>query len=202
MRQRISVTLKRLPATVIVFTALVVILDGAFLAVNSSYVRERPLWTAFWVVLGLGLLAALVIWRQWWAWWLCLISPIAYLASPAWGASFHPVYDVIELAFIALLLTPSMRRHAGVLTGQRQTQQASRGWIPSPRLVSLGLGGGFVLVVELEARRHTAHTLAGQIFGDVLAWLLLAAAIRLVIFIAQRGRRLVGRRDTSVVPEQ
>ena len=86
MRQRISVTLKRLPATVIAFTALVVALDGTFLVMNSSYVRERPLWAAFWVLLGLGLLAALVIWRQWWAWWLCLINPIAYLISLPRGA--------------------------------------------------------------------------------------------------------------------
>jgi len=202
MRQPISVTLKRLPATAIAFAALVMILDGAFLIVHSSYVRERPLWTAFWVLLGLGLLAALLIWRQWWAWWLCLISPIAYLVSPVWGARFRPVYDLIEVAFIALLLTPSMRRHAGVLTGRRQTQEFSRGWRPSPRLVSLGVSGGLVLVVELEARHHAAHTVAGQIFGGVLAWLVFAAAIRLVILITQRGHRLVGRADISAAPEQ
>jgi hypothetical protein len=202
MRQRISVTPKRLPATAIAFTALVVVLDGTFLVVNSSYVRERPLWTAFWVLLGLGLLAALVIWRQPWAWSLCLIGPIAYLVSPAWTARFHPVYDVIELTFLALLLTPSMRRHAAVLTGRHQTQEASRGWTPSPRLVSLGVSGGLVLVVELEARHHTAHTVAGQIFGGVLTWLLLAAAIRLAILIAQQSHRLAARRDTSAAPEQ
>jgi hypothetical protein len=195
--------MKRQPATVIAFTVLVVILDAIFLAMDSSYVRERPLWTVFWIVLGLGLLAALAIWRQWWAWWLCLISPIAYLASPAWGARLHPVYDIIELGVLALLLRPSMRRHAEILPGERQTQEVSRGWTPSPRLVSLSVSGGFVLVVELEARRPTAHTLAGQIFGGVLTWLLLATAIRLVILIAQRGRRLLERRNnTSVVPEQ
>ena len=202
MRQCISVTLNRLPATVIAFAALVVVLDGTFLVVNSSYVREWPLWTAFWVVLGLGLVAALVLWRQLWAWWLCLISPVAYLVSPAWGARFHPVSGVIELAFLALLLTPSMRRHVGVMTGRRQIQETSRGWTPSPGLVSLGVSGSLVLVVELEARHRTAHTLAGQIFGGVLAWFVLAAAIRLVILIAQRSHRLLRRRDTPAAPEQ
>jgi hypothetical protein len=189
MRQRIPVTLRQLPATAIAFTALVMVLDGTFLVVNSSYVRERPLWASFWVLMGLGLLAALVIWRQRWAWWLCLIGPIAYLVSPAWGARFRPVYDVIELAFLALLLTPSMRRHAGVLTTQGQTQNTSRGWTPSPKLVSLSISGGMVLAVELESRHRAAHTITGQIFGGVIVWLVLAAAIRLPILIAQRTRR-------------
>jgi hypothetical protein len=193
---------RRLPATAIAFAVLVVILDGTSLAVHSSYVRERPLWTAVWTVLGLGLLAALVIWRHRWAWWLCSTISIAYLISPAWGARFRPVFDVIELALLALLLTPSMRRHAGVLTGARQTQETSRGWTPSPKLVSLSVSGGLVLVVDLEARHRAAHSITGQIFSDVIAWLVLAAAIRLAILIAQRSRRLLTRRDTSAAPGQ
>jgi hypothetical protein len=79
-------------------------------------------------MLGLGLLAALVIGRRRWAWRLCVLAPVAYLVSPVWGARFRPVYDAIELAFLALLATPSMRRHAGALTGRHQTQTGgSRG---------------------------------------------------------------------------
>src|SRR5580704_5185303 len=36
----------QLPATVIVFAALVLVLDGVALAVDSRAVLERPLWTA------------------------------------------------------------------------------------------------------------------------------------------------------------
>jgi hypothetical protein len=202
MGRGISATLRGLPATAIAFTGLVVVLDSTSLLLNSSYVRERPWWTAVWVMLGLGLLAALVLWRQQWAWWICLIAPIFYLASPAWGSRFHPVYDAFELAFLALLLTPSMRRHAGVLARGQQNQKASRGWIPSPGSVSLSIGGAIVLAVELETRHRATHTLGGEIFAGVLTWLVLAATIRFVIFIAQRCRQLVGRRDASTATEQ
>ena len=202
MRRRISVILGRLPVTAIAFTALVVILDGTYFVVHSSYVRERPLWASFWVLLGLGLLAALVIWRQRWAWWLCLISPIVYLVSPAWGARFHPVNDVVELVFLALLITPSMRAHARVLTRRRQTEEPSRRWTPSPRLVSLSVSGALLLVVELEARHHTAHSITGQIFSAVIVWLVLAVAIRLLILIVQRSARFIARRDTTAAPER
>jgi hypothetical protein len=199
MGRGISATLRGLPATAIAFTGLVVVLDGTSLLLNSSYVGERPWWTAVWVMLGLGLLAALVLWRQQWAWWISLIAAIIYLASPAWGSRAHPVYDAFELAFLALLLTPSMRRHAGVLAGHQPNQKASRRWTPSPGSMALTIGGVIVLAVELEIRHRTAHTLGGEIFAGVLAWLVLAAAIRLVIFVVQQ---LGGRRDTSTATEQ
>jgi hypothetical protein len=95
-----------------------------------------------------------------------------------------------------------MRRHAGVLARQSQNQQASRGWRPSPGLVSLSLSGVIVLVNELENRDPATRSNGGQVFIGVLAWLVFAAAIRLVILVGQQCRQLVGRRDTSGVPEQ
>jgi hypothetical protein len=114
MRRRLRATVGHLPAIVVAFAALVVVLDVSALLVGGAYVRERPLWAAFWAMLGLALLAALVIGRRRWAWWLCLLSSIGYLTSPVWGERLHLVYGVVELAFLALLLTPSMRRHASV----------------------------------------------------------------------------------------
>jgi hypothetical protein len=64
------------------------------------------------------------------------------------------------------------------------------------------VSGALVLAVNLEARHQIAHSVAGRIFGGVFTWLVLAAAMRLVILIAQRGHRLVGRHDTSAGPEQ
>jgi hypothetical protein len=202
MDRGISARLRGLPATAIVFTGLVVVLDGTSLLLNSSSVGERPWWTAVWVMLGLGLVGALVLWRQQWAWWICLIAPIFYLVSPAWGSRFHPVYDAFELVILALLLTPSMRTHARVLVRQSQNQEASRGWRPSPGLVSLSLSGVIVLVSELENRNPAIRSNGGQVSIDALTWLLFAAAIRLVILIGQRCGQFVGRRATSTAVEQ
>ncbi len=201
MRQRARTTIRQLPPTVIVFAALVLVFDGAALAVDGRAVLERPLWTALWTMLGLWLLAALVIGRRQWAWWLGVLGSISNLVSPAWGARLRPGNDVIELVFLALLLTPSMRRHTGVLAGRRETP-APRRWALSPGWVSLGVSGALALVIELEARHQTAQSVGARIFADVFLWLVFAAGIRAAIFIAQRGRRLVGPRDTPAAPEQ
>jgi hypothetical protein len=112
---------------VIAFATLVVVFDCVVLVASSRPLFERPLWTALWTMLGLWLLAALVIARRQWAWWIALLGSVSYLVSPAWGVLLHPVYDVVELVFVALLLTSSMRRHAGVLAGRREVP-AARGW--------------------------------------------------------------------------
>jgi hypothetical protein len=201
MRQRVRATVGYLPATVIAFATLVLVFDCVALVASSRPLFERPLWTALWAVLGLWLLAALVIGRRQWAWWIGLLGSVSYLVSPAWGVRVHPVYDVVELVFVALLLTPSMRRHAGVLAGRREVP-AARGWGPSPGWVSLGVGGALVLVTVLEARHPGAGSVGVQVAAAVVIWLVLAAAIRLVILITQEGPRLWRARDAPATPEQ
>jgi hypothetical protein len=185
-------SLRRLPATVIAFPVVVLVIDGTTLALDSTYVRERPLWTAFWALLALGLLGALVIWRQPWAWWLCVLNPIASLASPAWGARLHPISDIVALVFLLLLLTPSMRRHARILRARHESMSAPH-WSPSARPLCLGAGGAFTLVFELEARHHTAHSVGGRIFAGLLIGLIFAAALRVLIRAVQGADRLAGR---------
>ncbi len=182
MRQSVRAKVGQLPATVIAFAVLVVVFDCVALVVSSRSMLERPLWTALWAVLGLGILAALVVGRRQWPWWLGLLSSIVYLASPVWGARLHPVDAIVELVFLALLLTPSMRRHVGVLGARRETP-APRGWVLSPGWVSLGLSG--VLVTVVEDRHPGAGSVAGRIASAVVIWLVLAGAIRVAILLAE-----------------
>jgi hypothetical protein len=163
MRRRVCATVRQLPATVIVFAVLAVALDGGALAVHSAYVSERPLWTGLWTMLGLWWLAALVIGRRRWAWWFGLLSPIGYLAAPAWGDPFHLLSDIVELVFLALLIIPSMRRHTGVMAGGPETHPAVDRWAPSLGWVSLGVSGALVLTVVLEDVTPPARSESGSL---------------------------------------
>jgi hypothetical protein len=84
----------------------------------------------------------LVTWQRRWAWWLCVVTAAAWLVSPAWGDRFHPLDDLPEAALLALLVTPSMRRHVGGTFGWRRPDVNSRwwslkAWLISPRNRSL-----------------------------------------------------------------
>src|ERR1700722_3427613 len=88
---------QRLPRGVLCFVALVLLYDAVALAVDWRWFQNHPLAGACWFLLSLGGLAAIVIWRQRWAWWLAFIGPLLWLVSPAWGARFRPVTDAVEL---------------------------------------------------------------------------------------------------------
>ena len=105
--------LTRTSRAVLAFAALCLLLDMAGLIVQRARISAHPLTAAVELTLALLLLAALVIWQRRWAWWVCVVTAAAWFVSPAWGDRFHPLDDLLEAALLALLLTPSMRRHVG-----------------------------------------------------------------------------------------
>jgi hypothetical protein len=197
MRRRLPATVEDAPLTVIVFTGLALVLDVADWVVYYPSLSKYPLWNGFWFVLALGGLAAIVVWRQEWAWWLGLLSELAYVLSPAWGARLHPISDALELLLIGLLVTPSMRRYVGVLSARRQTQLTWR-WLPSPGLVCLSVSGAGVLAIALEPRHPSHHAVSFQVVGYVVVWLVVALVLRVALAIVQWTGRLARRRGGTV----
>jgi hypothetical protein len=147
----------------------------------------------------LGLLAAIVIGRQAWAWWVAVALPIVYIAASAWAASIRLPAALVELVCLVLLLMPSMRRHVGVVGRDRRptTSSPSR---PSTWAVVLGVSGLFVLAAEIEGHSHGSTTIAARIAGAMIAWLLLASAMRLVVMLAGLVIRTVRRGDAPTAP--
>jgi hypothetical protein len=60
-------TMRRWPATVWLFTVIVLLWQVATLVVDTRYVEEHPVWWGVWSAFGLASLAGLVVWRQQWA---------------------------------------------------------------------------------------------------------------------------------------
>ncbi len=191
MRQQLLATTKSVPLAVIMFTALSLVLnvlDWVIIPDLSKY----PVWNGVWNVLALGVLAAIVFWHRGWAWWLFLLSELAYVLSPAWGARFHPVGDAIELVFIGLLLTPSMRAYVRVPRPRRRRTKPLRRWVPW--LACLFVTGAVVLPIVLDPRHPSHSALAYHVIGFVVVWLALAAALRLAVAIVQVVIGLLRRR--------
>jgi hypothetical protein len=179
---------KQLPRGVLAFVALVLLYDVAALLLARRWFHAHPLGGAFWLLMSFGLLAALVIWRQRWAWWIAFIGPLLWLASPAWGERFRPITDLVELVFLAAILTPTMRRHVGVLTHSQATPAPLRSSRPGrAALVASGVLTLFVMV-PVEPR-HTTGSTGSRIATGVILWLLLAAVIRLIMWLWVGARR-------------
>jgi len=191
VRQRLPATMKGVPLTVIVFTALSLVLN-ALDWILDPYLSRYPVWNGVWNLLFLGVLAAIVVWRQRWAWWLCLLSPLAYVVSPAWGARFHPIWYVIELVFIGLLLTPSMRAYVRGVRPRRREPRHMRRWVPW--LACLFVAGAVELPIAIDPRHPYHSALAYRVIGFVVFWLALAGALRLAVAIVQVFTRLLRRR--------
>lgn len=200
MRLRLSAAAKGVPVTVIVFTVLALVLDALGWVVYFPRLSKDLMWSAFWFALALGGLAAIVVWRQGWAWWLCLLSELAYLCSPVWGTRFHPITDAIELIFLGLLVTPSMRAYVGVTGGGRREERTPR-WAPSPGVVCLSVSGAGVLAIVLESRHHS-QSVSAEVVGAVVVWLVLAAVLRLAVAIVRLFSRLGRRRGGTIAPGQ
>ncbi len=193
---RPPVPVREWPLTVRLFVVLVLVWDAAFIALDTSYFDHDLLRRIGWQVFGLASLAAMAGWRQRWAWWIYIIGPIMYWAAPAWGARFHPVWDAAELVVFGLLVSPSMRRH--VFIPRTRRRRPGRAWT-----VCLLLSGALTLVGALGGGHHSPH-LADRIVGNVLFWLLLAAAMRLVLAVFQGAARLArrgGEAPPAVGPE-
>lgn len=182
MRQRLSATTKGVPLAVIMFTALSLVLNALDWIVDPD-LSKYPVWNGAWNLLALSVLAAILFWHQGWAWWLSLLSELAYVLSPAWGARFHPVGDTIELVFIGLLLTPSMRAYVRVRRPRRRRTGPPRRWVPW--LACLFVAGAVVLPIALNPRHPSHSALAYRVIGFVVVWLALAAVLRLAAAIVQ-----------------
>jgi hypothetical protein len=181
---------KELPRGVLGFVALVLLYDAVVLVANWRWFHTRPLAGACWFLVSLGALAALVIWRQRWAWWLAFLGPVLWLVSPAWGAPLRPVTDAVELVFLAAILTPTMRRHVGVLTRRQPTPRRSS----RPGRAALAASGVLTVFVMVPLEpRHTTGSISSQIATGVFLWLLLAAVIRLIIWLGALARRRLAR---------
>ncbi len=192
MRERAKTLVKRTPRTVLAFAALCLLLDAAELIIYRRRIGAHAAVWAVEFVVAFALLAALVVWRRRWAWWLCVIEAVAWLVSPAWGVRFHPLTDLIDAVFLALLLTPSMRRHVGGVFGWRRPGSNSRWWSLKAWLVSLGIGAVFTALAFVGGRSATL----GRDIGHVLFGLIVAVAIRLVGFLLTLAVRLIRRRDS------
>jgi hypothetical protein len=150
--------MRQWPLTVWLFTAIVLIWQVAYLALDTHYVSKHPAWTGSWTAIGLGSLAALVRWRRRWAWWLFLLGPILYWA---WGARFHPFWDLVELAIAGLLLSPSMRRHLSTANRRRWSLLPGRPWI-----VPLVLSGALTVLMAVPERHPVEHTIGARRYMD------------------------------------
>jgi hypothetical protein len=82
--------------------------------------RSPKLWDrrpveAVLVVLLLALwLAAVVVWRQRWAWALMLLTSLSGVLEPLWGNWHGPLTYGANVVSVGLLLAPAMRSYVGV----------------------------------------------------------------------------------------
>jgi hypothetical protein len=183
MRQRLPAAVNGVPRTVAVFTVLTLVLVAVDCVVYFRYLSAHLLSSAAWCVLDLGLLVALVVWRQRWAWWLWLLIELGYVISPTWGARFRPITDAIELVFIGLLLTPSMRAYVQASRRSRGTQRPQR-WVPW--LVCLCVTGAVVLPIAVDPRHPSHRAVVYRVIAYVVVWLALAGVLRVAVAIVQK----------------
>ncbi len=66
------------------------------------------------VVLAALWLAAVVVWRQRWAWWLYVLLYVVAVISPAWQEWSWFIPYALDVLTLALLVSRSMRRYVGV----------------------------------------------------------------------------------------
>ena len=187
--------LKSRPVSVWLFTGIVLLWQATFLALNPGYVREDPVWAGAWGAFGLASLAALVVWRQRWAWWLYLAGPVYYLLSPALGVRVHPAWDIAELALLVLLVSPSMRRYVFAGRVRRRRPRPDRAWS-----VPLVLSGAITVFIAVPVRHPAAHAVGTRVIAWVIFWLALAALMRLIAVGFRATRQLLRTRRETPPP--
>jgi hypothetical protein len=99
-----------------VVLALVVVQLGGGIYGLSREIRH-PNYVALYasaVVVGALWLAALVVWRQRWVWWLYVIVYCISIASPLSGRQFAVVPYVVGVLTLALLVSPQTRQYVGI----------------------------------------------------------------------------------------
>jgi MFS family permease len=101
---------ERLPLSVKAFAVLQAAEIPYVLATDSKARRHLLLIAAVFLLLGL-VTAAVVVWAQRWAWGLFVIFAVVGLVQGPQGKGAGPV--LINLATVALALSPGMLRHLG-----------------------------------------------------------------------------------------
>jgi hypothetical protein len=71
-------------------------------------------------------LAALVIWRQRWAWWLWVIVYIIALVSSAWQKGPIGISYAVDVLTLGLLISPPMRRYLNTRPANPVERMSSR----------------------------------------------------------------------------
>jgi hypothetical protein len=105
--------LRRLPPVVSTFLIFTVITFAVGLA-RSTKLWHHPIAGVIVVALIALWIAAIVVWRQRWAWALWVLLVLSALLSPGWGERNGVLVYLSNLVTLALLASPGMRRWVGV----------------------------------------------------------------------------------------
>jgi hypothetical protein len=163
------------PWTLRLYAAIALAWAAAYLGFNHSYVSHHAAWIACWDAFGLATLAALVVWRQRWAWWLVLIGQVWSLLYLVFGAVSHPFWAAVELVLLALLLSPPTRRYLFAEGRPVREVRLQRDWV-SPLIFS----GLLTLLLAVPARHRAVESVGARVVGWIVFWLLLAVVFRVV----------------------
>ncbi len=120
MSSELSVRDRHIPPVVLAFLAIQI---GQLAYGFSREVRDDRHLPAYVLAVVLGALwvAAIVVWRQRWAWWLYVIGGFLVLASPVWGKWAGVIRYSLNVVVMALILSHTMRQYVGI---RRRTHAA------------------------------------------------------------------------------
>lgn len=105
--------LRRAPAVVVVFPLLTAA-GVAYGLSRSPRLFHHPVDAALVIALLVLWVAAVVLWRQRWAWALMLLASLSGVLAPIWAEWHGPLIYGFNVATACLLLTPGMRQYMGV----------------------------------------------------------------------------------------
>ena len=105
--------LRRAPAVVVVFPLLTAA-GVAYGLSRSPRLFHHPVDATLVIALLVLWVAAVVLWRQRWAWGLMLLASLTGVVAPIWGEWHGPLAYGFNVATAWLLLMPGMRRYVGV----------------------------------------------------------------------------------------
>lgn len=114
-----AVQARQIPAVVLTY-AILQVGDVAYGLENSPRLWHRPIPAAAVVLILMLWLAAIVVWRQRWAWGLAAIAYLVALLEPAWNRHFashshDAVFYAFDLVMAGLLISAPMRRYVGAI---------------------------------------------------------------------------------------
>jgi hypothetical protein len=103
--------IRRMPPVVAAFSLFTIATFAV--GISSSSMWDHPARATLLVLLLVLWLAAVVVWRQRWAWLLLVVVTVVAVVSPAWGEWEGAALYVCNVISLALLLSPGMRRWVG-----------------------------------------------------------------------------------------